>query len=105
MTVTPTQLSLRHLRDDGWTAEVVEHWNPHAHIRQDLFGIVDVIALRGAETLAVQTTSLTNVAARIHKIADSPNIAAIREAGWTIRVHGWTKRNNRWTLARDEDLS
>lgn len=105
MSYTPTQLTLRHLRDNGWTAEVVEHWNSFAGIRQDLFGIIDVIALNGLETLGVQTTTASNVPARIRKIADSPNIAAIREAGWTIRVHGWAKINNRWVLKRDEDIS
>jgi hypothetical protein len=84
VSLTPTQLTLKHLRDLGYTAEVTERWNPHARIRQDLFGIIDVIALRGAETLAVQTTSASNVPARIRKIADSEHIAAIREAGWTV---------------------
>lgn len=55
--------------------------------------------------MGVQTTSHTNVAARIRKIADSPNINAIREAGWTIRVHGWRKVKGRWLLWRDEDIS
>ena len=102
---SPTSLTLRKLREDGYTAEVVERWNPHARIRQDLFGFVDVLAVRAGETLAVQTTSATNVSSRIHKIADSPNIAIVREAGWTIRVHGWAKIKGRWVLKRDEDVS
>lgn len=103
---SPTQLTLEHLRQQGYTVEVVEHWNPHARRRTDLFGIVDVLALKGDETLAVQTTSATNVSSRINKIADSPNIAAIRDAGWTIRVHGWRKNKaGRWELHRDEDVS
>jgi hypothetical protein len=105
MSASPTQLTLKWLRENGWTAEVVEHWNPHARVRNDLFGIVDVLALKGATTLAVQTTSAKNVSARIHKIADSPFVAAIREAGWAIAVHGWEKRKNRWVLARNVDVS
>jgi hypothetical protein len=105
MTVTPTQLSLRHLRDDGWTAEVVEHWNPHARIRQDLFGFVDILALRGPDTLAVQTTTVSNVPARVRKIAGSPLVGAVREAGWLIHVHGWRKKAGRWELARNVDVS
>jgi len=105
MTTSPTQLTLRHLRADGWTAEVVERWNPHARVRQDLFGIIDVIGVRGADTIGVQTTSAHNVAARIRKIADSGNVAALREAGWILRVHGWAKVGRRWTLTRDEDVS
>lgn len=102
---SPTSLTLRKLREDGYTAQIVEVWNPHAHIRQDLFGFIDVLAVRKGETLAVQTTTAPNVSARIHKIADSPLIAVVREAGWTIRVHGWAKIGNRWVLKRDEDLS
>jgi hypothetical protein len=106
MSLTPTQLTLRHLRDEGWPlVEVVERWNPHARIRQDLFGFVDVVAVRRDETLAVQTTSAANVSSRIKKIGDHPNVAAVREAGWTIRVHGWKKVKGRWSLHRDEDVS
>ena len=89
--MTPTQRSLKLLRDDGWTAEVVERWNPHARIRHDLFGVVDILAIRDGETLAVQTTSGSCVSARIKKIADSPHIGAIRKAGWSFHVHGWRK--------------
>ena len=103
--MTPTQLSLRHLRAEGWTAEVTEHWNPHARVRNDLFGFIDIIALRGADTLAVQTTSAANVSARVHKIADHPNTPHVREAGWGIVVHGWAKERNRWVLKREVDVS
>lgn len=103
--MSPTALTLRHLRAQGYTAEVVEKWNPHARIRQDLFGIIDVIAVRDGETLGVQTTSAGNVAARIRKIAESEHVAALRSAGWTLRVHGWAKKGGRWVLHRDEDVS
>lgn len=104
--MTPTQLSLRYLRAEGYTCEVTERWNAHARIRQDLFGFVDILALRGAETLAVQTTTAKNLMARVHKIAESDTVAAVREAGWTIHVHGWLKKpNGRWALHRVEDVS
>lgn len=109
MTTTPaTKLTLKHLRDQGYDpVVVVEHWNSFARIREDLFGFVDVLALKGDETLAVQTTSLANVSTRIKKIADSPHVAAVREAGWTIRVHGWAQdaKSRRWILKRDVDVS
>ena len=104
--MTPTQLTLRHLRKEGWLlVEVVERWNPHARLRQDLFGMIDVIAVRPNETMGVQTTSYSNVPARVRKIAEHPNTPHIREAGWTLHVHGWRKVKNRWTLARDVDVS
>lgn len=104
MSASPTSLTLRDLRADGYTAEVVERWNPHARVRHDLFGIVDVLAIRGAETLAVQATSSSNVAARVRKIADAPTITAIREAGWRFEVWGWAKRGTRWEC-RKVDVS
>lgn len=105
MTASPTQLSLRHLRGQGWTAAITEVWNPHAGIRQDLFGFIDVLAVRDDQTLAVQTTTAHNALARVRKIADSEHIAAIRKAGWSIHVHGWEKVSGRWTLKREIDVS
>ena len=109
MSATPTELTLRQLRADGWPlVQVVEVWNPHARIRQDLFGLVDVLAVGPQGTLAVQTTSRANVSARVRKIADSPTIAAIREAGWTVLVHGWHQPKGpgtRWVLGRVVDVS
>jgi hypothetical protein len=95
--MTPTQRTLKLLREDGWLAEVVERWVPGANIRKDLFGWVDIVALRDGETLAVQCTSYTNISARVKKIADSETVAQVRKSGWLIWVIGWRKVNNRWT--------
>ena len=107
MSLTPTQLTLRHLREvEKWPlVEVVERFNPHARIRQDLFGFVDVLAVGPRGVLAVQTTSAANVSSRIRKIAEHDNVSHVREAGIAIRVHGWRKRVGRWELHRDEDVS
>ena len=106
MSTSPTKLTLAHLRDAGWPlVEVVERWNPHARIRQDLFGFIDVLAIGPDGTLAVQTTTTTNVSHRLAKIADHPNLPAAREAGWAIHIHGWAKRAGRWTLTREIDIS
>lgn len=59
---SPTQRSLAVLRERGYIAQVVERWNPFARIRQDLFGVVDVLAVGNGETIAVQCTSGANVA-------------------------------------------
>lgn len=109
MSLSPTQLTLRYLRDNGWPiVEVVERWNPHARIRQDLFGFVDVLAIGPQGTLAVQTTSASNAPARVNKITSDelhPALSAAREAGWAIHVHGWQKKKNRWVLQREIDIS
>jgi hypothetical protein len=79
---SPTQRSLEKLRQEGYLCQVVEKWNPHARIRQDLFGIGDILAIRDTETLLVQTTSRGNVNARIRKIEESEHLPAILKAGW-----------------------
>jgi hypothetical protein len=97
--VSPTQRSLKLLRDEGWRVAVVEHWNHFAKIRQDLFGIIDLLCVKDGVTMGVQTTSYSNVSARVKKIADSEHIAALREADWVVRVHGWHKKaNGRWDV-------
>ena len=100
MKTSPTQLSLKELRKTCTAVQVVERWNPHAKIRQDLFGFVDILALNGAETIAVQSTSWANTGARAKKIAESDHVAAVREAGWRVLIHGWRKnaKTNRYEL-------
>lgn len=102
---SPTQRSLKHYRDQGYLAGVVEKWNPHAKIRQDLFGILDLVVVGNGETLGVQTTSASNMSARVKKITDSDALAELREAGWKVIVQGWRKNaQGRW-VSREVDIS
>jgi len=94
--VTPTQLSLRFLRDDGWLVDVCERWvpAPGGRVRRDLFGMIDLVAVRGAETMGVQTTSHSNALARLNKMQDDEHavaLEALHAAGWLLVVHGWRK--------------
>lgn len=98
---SPTQRSLALLRAEGYTVAIVEHWNAFAKIRQDLFGFVDLVALRPGETLAVQTTSGDNVNKRIAKIVEHDNLPRVLEAGWIVEVHGWAKRKGKWDCRRE----
>jgi hypothetical protein len=93
---SPTQRSLEKLRSEGYLCQIVERWNPHARIRQDLFGIGDILAIREGETLLVQTTSRGNVTARVTKIQESEHLDKILAAGWKITVHGWGKLKAGW---------
>ena len=102
---SPTQRSLAVLREKYPLVQVVEKWNPHARIRQDLFGIIDILCVGDGETVAVQTTAGSAVAARLKKMADSPALPHLRDAGWRILVHGWRKNAaGKWVL-RVEDIS
>lgn len=91
---SPTQRSLKFLREAGWTVEVVEHWNSYTRTRKDLFGCIDLVALRQGELAGIQTTS-GHGSARIAKIKAEPRMVKWLEAGGTLYVHGWAKRGAR----------
>lgn len=96
--MTPTQRSLKYLRDQGYRVEVVEKWLPWAKVRKDLFGFIDLLAIRESETLAIQTTSRGNITARIKKIEESEALNDVKNAGWKIAVHGWGKLKTGWEI-------
>jgi hypothetical protein len=89
---SPTQRSLKLLRDKGYFVSITERWNPFAHIRQDLYGFIDCLAIRSNETLAVQTTSGANVSARLEKMRYIPAVDFwLNSPSRTIEIHGWRK--------------
>lgn len=86
---SPTERTLAWLRKDDYLAEVVEHWVPGAMVRRDLFGFIDILAIKGNVTIAIQATSSNNVAPRVRKVIASPTLKAVRMAGWNVWVMGW----------------
>ncbi len=90
------QLSLRQLRSQGYRCEITEHFNHWSQRRQDLFGFVDILAVGNGHTLAVQTTTYSNVSARVKKIRQSDALSDLLACGWQISVHGWRKPKSRW---------
>lgn len=105
MKQSPTARSLAHLRKSCQLVQVVEKWNPHARIRQDLFGIIDILAIRDGETVAVQSTSWSNTKSRINKMTESDALEHLRKAGWTLLVHGWRKNKNGKYELKEIDIS
>jgi hypothetical protein len=106
VSATPTARTLVRLRADGWLASVVERWNAHARIRQDLFGFIDVLAIRpGSPPLAVQATTTKNQAARLAKALALPELRTWLAAGCAFEVWGWSKKGPRgrrklWEVTR-----
>ena len=91
--MSPTQRSLKLLRDRGYLCAIVEHFvrfPPPGH-RVDLWGFVDILAIKAGEVLGVQTTSGVHVAERLRKIVASPHVATVLSAGVRVVVHGWRK--------------
>ena len=95
--MTPTERTLRYLREQGYTVEVVERWNPYAKIRQDLLGIFDILALdpKRREIVGVQCTSGGNVSARVKKIKASDKATVWTRSGGLIWVIGWSLKGKK----------
>lgn len=91
----PGQRTMEAMRKHGWVCGVVERWNPHVMIRQDLFGFADIIAI-GKGIIAVQATSgggsgSSNFNARIRKILAEHRAKIWLQSGGRIQVWSWKK--------------
>lgn len=101
--MSPTQLSKRQLVKEGYLVEITEHWNAFARVRKDLFDFIDLLGVKEGELLGIQTTSASNMNARIKKILEHPNYKLIKSTGLRIVVHGWFKnKSRRWELKSKE---
>lgn len=91
--MSPTRRSLKLLRSQGMTAQVVERYNQYARRRIDLFGFIDIVVVSCASIIGVQTTSGDHVAERLNKIREEcrDNALAWLRAGGKIHIHGWRK--------------
>ena len=92
MKISPTQRTLKLLRERGYLCAVVERFVrfPFPGHRVDLWGIGDILAVKPGETLLVQCTT-TGVAERVTKIVANPNTIKLLAVPWRIAVWGWRK--------------
>ena len=105
--MTPTARSLQYIRGMGFTAQVVERFNPFAKVRQDLFGCIDLIAcIPAVGILGIQACAGASHAARRAKAIAEPRLRDWMRCGGKFEVWSWTKRGPRgkrkaWSLRRD----
>lgn len=99
--MSPTQRSLKKLREEGYLCEIVEKTIPKCFIKKDLFGFVDILCLKDEEILGVQTTSGANFANRVQKIKNHENLEMVKMAGIKISVHGWRKLKGKWACKEE----
>lgn len=92
--MSPTQRTLRALRERGYHAAVVERFNRFAGIRQDLFGWIDLVAAHPTEVgiLGIQTTTGDHAAERLEKARGNGALLAWILSGGRLAVWGWSKR-------------
>ncbi len=100
--LNPTTRTLRKLEADGWMADEVERritrWLKH-----DLFGIGDVLAIKGREEILIQATSGGSgghTSHRVAKIKAEPRARKYLFPGSNRRIQVWAwwkpKRTREW---------
>jgi len=89
MKISPTQRSLKKLRAEGYLCAIVEHFNQFAKIRQDLYGFLDILAIKENEICGIQTCCKGDLSKRETKIAQHKNFQAVKKSGIRIILHGW----------------
>lgn len=102
---SPTQHTLAWLRKNGYTCQIVETFNHFSMRRNDLFGFVDVLAMKPGQNgvTGIQTTSTGNITARIKKALALPELDTFLACGNRVLFQGWAKRGKagkvkHWTL-------
>ena len=89
MKTSPTQRSLKKLRGEGYLVAITEHWNPFSHIRQDLYGFIDLLAIKKDEICGIQCGCKGDISKKIKKITEHKNFQAVKESPIRIIIHGW----------------
>lgn len=103
---SPTARTLQLLRDEGWSAGVVErmvHIPGRPPFKLDLFGCIDVVACHkyAGETMGVQCTSAPNHASRRVKALALPELKTWLLAGNRFEVWSWRKVGRFWRVRQE----
>ena len=94
---TPTSRTMNHYRRLGYSIGIVERWIAQRGIRKDLFGCIDLVAIKAGEpAVGIQATSASNVSARINKAIAIPELRVWLATGARFIVIGWALRDDRW---------
>lgn len=110
--MSPTQRTLAKLKSEGWTCGIVEKFNPHVRIRQDLFGVIDIVIMKPviaerAGIVGVQACAGASHASRRAKAIAEPRLRTWLESGGRFAVMSWRKGGARgkrktWSHRWDE---
>lgn len=93
---SPTQRTLKLLKEKGYKAAIVERWLQYAGSfgkRQDMFGIIDVLAITPDITLGIQCCSGSAVG-HYQKITKEKNQEAydwLSNPGRSLEIWAWRK--------------
>ena len=95
--MTPTQRTIRALKDQGRRCAIVEKGNSHVGphgIRQDLFGIIDVLALDPQRGVVGVQSCGGDFSAHLRKLTEERSqetLDWLSTPGTTLEIWGWRK--------------
>lgn len=97
--LTPTQRTIKYLRDQGIECGVVERWipiknHPGGGVRRDLFNIIDIVALGEHGIIGIQSTGQA-FAKHDRTILSEPMALKWIEKGGHLILIGWTKKKRK----------
>ena len=105
--LSPTQRTIRELKKMGRTCGIVEKWNSFAKIRQDLFGIIDIIALdpiRGVVGIQCTGQAFSEHYKKLTEEKAQETMDWLETPGTALELWGWRKikvkrggKAERWT--------
>src|SRR3990167_7446831 len=91
--LSPTQRTLKALREQGAIADITERYIAAIHIRKDLFGFIDLVALvPGKGIVGVQCTSDTHRADHKDKILANEHAPEWLKYGGEKKLWTWGKK-------------
>jgi hypothetical protein len=97
MATSNVQRTIRELKNNGRKCAIVERWNPYVGkhgIRQDLFGIIDIIALDPEKGVVGVQACGSDFAAHIKKITQDMAQETedwLSTPGTSLEIWGWRK--------------
>lgn len=94
--LSPTQRTIRALKDQGMICGSVEKFNPYVGehgIRQDLFGFIDIVALDTSKGIIAIQSCGQSFSAHRNKLLEERNDAVYEwlRCGGKIELWGWRK--------------
>lgn len=95
--MSPTVRTLQRLREEGYTVQVVEHYNKFARRRIDLFNVIDIVAIKADKkgVFGIQTTTSSHISSRRKKALGTPELLTWLRAGNLFEIWGWALRGPR----------
>ncbi len=95
--ISNTSRTLNYIREQGWVADKVEQFNPHAGKfgqRKDMFGFGDIVAMGENSIIAIQSCGQSFSEHQKKILEDeivAPNALRWLECGGRLILIGWRK--------------